>query len=198
VNRTRTIVEPASPASGPFLGTCSVAESRIYRFRATHVGRLGSRLKTTRGVGRREEKALKYDGRAPRGPLPAKALMKPDGQIRSGTPLNRTDEKSDEITDSYPAALDRCCTLSCSHPQRPQASSVHASTTYRKLGRGHANQRRGERPFRFAKQTQVGHRATSAKCRFCCKSQLRQTAKRDSVVLTRCSARSIHDGPSEE
>ena len=34
--------------------------------------------------------------------------------------------------------------------------------------------------------------------RFCCKSQLRQAAKRDSVVLTRFSARSIHDGPSEE
>jgi hypothetical protein len=34
--------------------------------------------------------------------------------------------------------------------------------------------------------------------RFCCKSQLRQTAKRDSVVLTRFSVRSIHDGPSEE
>jgi len=33
---------------------------------------------------------------------------------------------------------------------------------------------------------------------FCCKSQLRQTAKRDSVVLTRFSAGSIHDGPSEE
>jgi hypothetical protein len=31
VNRMRTIVEPASPASGPFLGTCSVAESRIHR-----------------------------------------------------------------------------------------------------------------------------------------------------------------------
>ena len=34
--------------------------------------------------------------------------------------------------------------------------------------------------------------------RFCCKSQLRQAAKRDSVVLTRIAARSIHDGPSEE
>jgi putative tryptophan/tyrosine transport system substrate-binding protein len=34
--------------------------------------------------------------------------------------------------------------------------------------------------------------------RFCCKSQLRQAAKRDSVVLTRFSVRSIHDGPSEE
>jgi hypothetical protein len=33
VNRTLTIVEPASPASGPFLGTCSVAESRIHRSR---------------------------------------------------------------------------------------------------------------------------------------------------------------------
>src|ERR1700684_969030 len=32
----------------------------------------------------------------------------------------------------------------------------------------------------------------------CCKSQLRQAAKHDSVVLTRFSARSIHDGPSEE
>src|SRR4030081_1679975 len=38
----------------------------------------------------------------------------------------------------------------------------------------------------------------SATGRFCCKSQLRQAAKRDSVVLTRISARSIHDGPSEE
>jgi hypothetical protein len=34
--------------------------------------------------------------------------------------------------------------------------------------------------------------------RFCCKSRLRPGAKRDSVVLTRFSARSIHDGPSEE
>jgi hypothetical protein len=33
---------------------------------------------------------------------------------------------------------------------------------------------------------------------FCCKSQLRQAANRDSVLLTRISARSIHDGPSEE
>ena len=33
---------------------------------------------------------------------------------------------------------------------------------------------------------------------FCCKSQLRQAAKRDSVVMTRFSVRSIHDGPSEE
>jgi hypothetical protein len=32
---------------------------------------------------------------------------------------------------------------------------------------------------------------------FCCKSQLRLAANRDSVVLTRISARSIHDGPSE-
>jgi hypothetical protein len=32
----------------------------------------------------------------------------------------------------------------------------------------------------------------------CCKSRLRLTAKRDSVVLTRVSAKSIHDGPSEE
>ena len=34
--------------------------------------------------------------------------------------------------------------------------------------------------------------------RFCCKSRLRQLANRDSVVLTRFSVRSIHDGPSEE
>jgi hypothetical protein len=40
--------------------------------------------------------------------------------------------------------------------------------------------------------------ATSAKCRFCCKSQLRPGAKRDSVVLKRFSTRSIHDGASEE
>jgi hypothetical protein len=33
---------------------------------------------------------------------------------------------------------------------------------------------------------------------FCCKSQLRRSANRDSVVLTRIAARSIHDGPSEE
>ena len=38
----------------------------------------------------------------------------------------------------------------------------------------------------------------SERCRFCCKSQLRLVANRDSVVLTRFSARSIHDGPSEE
>jgi hypothetical protein len=38
----------------------------------------------------------------------------------------------------------------------------------------------------------------SACGRFCCKSQLRQAANRDSVVVTRFSARSIHDGPSEE
>jgi hypothetical protein len=34
--------------------------------------------------------------------------------------------------------------------------------------------------------------------RFCCKSRLRRAAKRDSVVVTRFSVRSIHDGPSEE
>ena len=34
--------------------------------------------------------------------------------------------------------------------------------------------------------------------RFCCKSRLRQATNRDSVTLTRISARSIHDGPSEE
>ena len=38
----------------------------------------------------------------------------------------------------------------------------------------------------------------SVLCRFCCKSQLRQAVKRDSVVLTRFSVGSIHDGPSEE
>jgi hypothetical protein len=38
----------------------------------------------------------------------------------------------------------------------------------------------------------------SVKGRFCCKSRLRQAAKRDSVVVTRFLARSIHDGPSEE
>src|SRR6204780_4560831 len=32
----------------------------------------------------------------------------------------------------------------------------------------------------------------------CCKSRLREATKRDSVVLTRFSARSIDDGPSEE
>jgi hypothetical protein len=34
--------------------------------------------------------------------------------------------------------------------------------------------------------------------RFCCKSRLREATKRDSVVLTRIAARSIHDGLSEE
>jgi hypothetical protein len=34
--------------------------------------------------------------------------------------------------------------------------------------------------------------------RFCCKSQLREASKHDSVLLTRIAARSIHDGPSEE
>jgi hypothetical protein len=38
----------------------------------------------------------------------------------------------------------------------------------------------------------------AAMCRFCCKGQLRLAANRDSVVLTRISVRSIHDGPSEE
>jgi hypothetical protein len=38
----------------------------------------------------------------------------------------------------------------------------------------------------------------SVRCRFCCKSRLRLAVNRDSVVLTRISARSIHDGPSEE
>jgi hypothetical protein len=37
---------------------------------------------------------------------------------------------------------------------------------------------------------------TSVVGQFCCKSRLRPAAKRDSVVLTRFSARSIHDGPS--
>jgi hypothetical protein len=41
-------------------------------------------------------------------------------------------------------------------------------------------------------------RVKSASGRFCCKSRLRHAAKRDSVVVTRFSARSIHDGPSEE
>lgn len=35
---------------------------------------------------------------------------------------------------------------------------------------------------------------TSVIGRFCCKSQLRQGARRDSVVLTRIAARSIYDG----
>jgi hypothetical protein len=34
--------------------------------------------------------------------------------------------------------------------------------------------------------------------RFCCKSGLREASKRDSVLLMRIAARSIHDGPSEE
>ena len=47
-------------------------------------------------------------------------------------------------------------------------------------------------------RTPPGCLGMSEKCRFCCKSQLRQAAKRDSVVLTRFSMGSIHDGPSEE
>jgi hypothetical protein len=43
-----------------------------------------------------------------------------------------------------------------------------------------------------------GFLAKVAKGRFCCKSPLRRACKRDSVVLTRIAARSIHDGPSEE
>jgi hypothetical protein len=53
-------------------------------------------------------------------------------------------------------------------------------------------------PLYPRKQTSRGQTGMSVSCRFCCKSQLRQTAKRDSVVLTRFAARSIHDGPSEE
>ena len=34
----------------------------------------------------------------------------------------------------------------------------------------------------------------SERCRFCCRSWLRQAWKRDSVVLTRIATRSIHDG----
>jgi hypothetical protein len=41
-------------------------------------------------------------------------------------------------------------------------------------------------------------RPISAIGRLCCKIRLRQAAKRDSVMLTRISTRSIHDGPSEE
>ena len=40
--------------------------------------------------------------------------------------------------------------------------------------------------------------AISAIGRFCCKSRLREAANDDSVVLTRISAGSMHDGPSEE
>jgi Phage integrase, N-terminal SAM-like domain len=40
--------------------------------------------------------------------------------------------------------------------------------------------------------------AMSVKCRFCCKSQLRKAANRDSVLLTRISMRPSHDGPFEE
>jgi hypothetical protein len=47
-------------------------------------------------------------------------------------------------------------------------------------------------------QTSDQMRITSVLCRFCCRSRLRQAANRDSVVLTRIAARSIHDGPSEE
>ena len=48
------------------------------------------------------------------------------------------------------------------------------------------------------KRTLSGPVTMSQKCRFCCKSRLRRAANRDSVVLTRFSVRSIHDGPSEE
>ena len=48
------------------------------------------------------------------------------------------------------------------------------------------------------KRTSSACPGMSEKCRFCCKSQLRQAANRDSVTLTRISARSIHDGPFEE
>jgi hypothetical protein len=48
-------------------------------------------------------------------------------------------------------------------------------------------------------RSHLGHNdRTSGSGRFCCKSRLRQAANRDSVVVTRFSARSIHDGPSEE
>src|SRR5205085_12427016 len=40
--------------------------------------------------------------------------------------------------------------------------------------------------------------AMSVHGRFCCKSRLREAAKRDSVLLTRIAARSTHDGPFEE
>ena len=46
--------------------------------------------------------------------------------------------------------------------------------------------------------TALGRRAMSLIGRFCCKSRLRQATNRDSVVLTRFSMRSIHDGPFEE
>ena len=55
------------------------------------------------------------------------------------------------------------------------------------------NKRDYEAPLQF-----VSAAGMSPFGRFCCKSRLRQAAKRDSVVLTRISARSIHDGPSEE
>jgi hypothetical protein len=47
-------------------------------------------------------------------------------------------------------------------------------------------------------KAQAGLKLASACGRFCCKSRLRQASKRDSVVLTRIAAESIHDGPSEE
>jgi len=54
------------------------------------------------------------------------------------------------------------------------------------------------RGWRCRPQEKLFKDIKSASGRFCCKTRLRQAAKRDSVMLTRISARSIHDGPSEE
>jgi hypothetical protein len=58
----------------------------------------------------------------------------------------------------------------------------------------------GVRPFPIYPDERISSEQSgwSASCRFCCKSRLRPAANRDSVMLTRISARSIHDGPSEE
>jgi hypothetical protein len=38
----------------------------------------------------------------------------------------------------------------------------------------------------------------SVRCRFCCRSRSRHAANRDSILLTRISARASHDGAAEE
>jgi hypothetical protein len=53
-------------------------------------------------------------------------------------------------------------------------------------------------PLWTSLRTYVRRRAMSEKCRFCCKSRLREATKHDSVVFMRIAARSIDDGPSEE
>jgi len=42
--------------------------------------------------------------------------------------------------------------------------------------------------------TQLGHRAMSALCRFCCRSRLKASANNDSLTLTLSAAGTSHDG----